>query len=508
MRYRLLVLAATVVGALIGYTVAQRIPDRYQANTVLILSEPGDTTFGGGDVQSTRDRDVYLAKQVEMITSSAVLDRALELLGSDQSVGDVRDALDVAPSANMAGISIAATEGDPRSAAALANSVATAYEQVTGERATAAANRAIAGLEKLRDRYQSELDATPKSPDGQLTTRQQQLAGQIEDLQQREEDITAQVEVSGSAVEYFEQAQPPTAPSQPKPKLAAALGALLGLLTAGTWAWWAAARDQRAESRWDPAGILEAPLLGEVRPLPAPVTAEREPISPIDLDPSLQDAYHLIFAAMEFELARIGGRSVAVTSMNTDDPKTATTLQIASSASQENQNVLLIDADLRLRQLSKHVDVDEVSSERVRKPVRRATQSDERKFLDRLVTTEIGKVLPVALDPPGLGHPPGAHCAVDVQHAMRSIGEMFDLILIDAPALLTSSKALAVAGQADAVVLVVSHRLAFSHLRDIRDRLAFVKSPLIGYVYVRPRTYGWRTLWGVLQAPASPHVSG
>ncbi len=224
MRYRLLVLAATVVGALIGYAVAQRIPDRYQANTVLILSEPGDATFGG-DVQSSRDRDVYLAKQVEMITSSVVLGRALELLGSDQSVGDVRHALDVQPSANMAGISVAATEGDPRSAAALANSVATAYEQVTGERATAGANRAIAGLEKLRDRYQSELDATPKSPDGQLTARQQQLASQIEDLQQREEDITAQVEVSGSAVEYFEQAEPPTSPTQPKPKLAAAVGA-------------------------------------------------------------------------------------------------------------------------------------------------------------------------------------------------------------------------------------------------------------------------------------------
>ncbi len=242
--------------------------------------------------------------------------------------------------------------------------------------------------------------------------------------------------------------------------------------------------------------MLGAPLLGEVRPLPAALTAEREPISPPGVDPNLQDAYHLIFNAMEFELARIGGRSVAVTSASTDDPKTATTLQIGSSASLENQNVLLIDADLRLRQLSKHAVVDEVSSERVRKPVRRVAQSEERMFLDRLVTTGIGKVLPVALDPPGLGHPPGAHCAVDVQHAIRSIGEMFDLILIDAPSLLTSSKALAVAGQADAIVLVVSHRIALSDLRDIRDRLAFVKSPLIGYVYVRPRTHGWRTLWG------------
>jgi hypothetical protein len=82
-----------------------------------------------------------------------------------------------------------------------------------------------------------------------------------------------------------------------------------------------------------------------------------------------------------------------------------------------------------------------------------------------------------------------------VGHALRSIGEMFDLVLIDAPALLSSSKALGVAGQADGVVLVVSHRVALSRLRDVRDRLAFVKAALIGYGYVRPRGLGVRTPW-------------
>jgi Mrp family chromosome partitioning ATPase len=70
-------------------------------------------------------------------------------------------------------------------------------------------------------------------------------------------------------------------------------------------------------------------------------------------------------------------------------------------------------------------------------------------------------------------------------------------VLIDTPALLASSNALGVARQADGVVLVVSHRVSLSHLRDVRDRLAFVKTPLIGYVYVRPRRgLGIRTLSG------------
>ena len=73
---------------------------------------------------------------------------------------------------------------------------------------------------------------------------------------------------------------------------------------------------------------------------------------------------------------------------------------------------------------------------------------------------------------------------------------MFDLVLIDTPALLAASDALGVAGQADGIVLVVPHRVLLHDLRDVRDRLAFVKTPLIGYVYLRPPGLGPRALWG------------
>ncbi len=116
------------------------------------------------------------------MTSTEVLQRAVQLLGSNQSVHDVKDQVSAEPSANLASISIAATTGDPGSAVALANAVGTAYEQVTAERATADANRTIASLEQLRERYQADLDATPKSPDGLLTSRQQQLVGQIANI--------------------------------------------------------------------------------------------------------------------------------------------------------------------------------------------------------------------------------------------------------------------------------------------------------------------------------------
>jgi Mrp family chromosome partitioning ATPase len=493
LRYRRIVVAATLLGAVAGYGIAQMAPVRYQADAVLILSDPGPpSVLGGGDAMASSDRKVYLNKQADIMTSAVVLERALELVGIRQSPSDVRDELNVQPSANMASISIAATSTDPRSAAALANAVGTAYEQVTEERAAADASRAIASLQKRRDRYQTVLDASPGSPDGRLTFRQQALADQIADLLQREQDITTQAEVYASEVEYFEQAEPPTSPSQPKPKLGAVLGGVLGLLAAGAWAWWAAARDQRAEGRDEPARILGAPLLGEVPP---------------ELDPALDDAYHFVVASMEHELAGVGGNSIAVTSVGPGDSRTSTALQIASAASQENRKILLIDADVRTRRLSARVEIDQVASEHNGHgmPVRRGEPAGAKEYTDRLVSTDSGMVLPVASSPTDPGHRAGSDRAVDVRHAVYSIGEMFDLVLIDAPALLASSDALGVAGQADGVLLVVSHQVALSELRDVRDRLAFVKSPLIGYVYVRPRGRGVSTVWGYVTRPLRPH---
>jgi Mrp family chromosome partitioning ATPase len=508
LRYRVIVVAATLLGAVAGYGIAQLLPVRYQAHAVLIVSDPGaPSVLGGGDALTSSDREVYMAKQADIMTSTVVLEGALELLGSRQSVRDVRDDLNVQPSANMASISIAATTSDPRSAATLANAVGTAYGQVTEERAAADANSAIESLQKRRNRYQADLDASPKSADGQLTFRQRQLADQIADLQQREQDITTQAEVYASGVEYFEQAEPPTSPSQPKPKLAAVLGGLLGLLAAGAWAWWAAARDQRSEGRDEPARILGAPLLGEVPRLPAPQAATAKPDTPPRLDPALDDAYHFVVASMEHELAGVGGNSIAVTSVGPGDGRTSTALQIASAASQENRKILLIDADVRTRRLSESVEIAQVASERNghSMPVRRGEPAGAKEYTDRLVSTDSGMVLPVASNPTDPGNPAGSDRAVDVRHAVYSIGEMFDLVLIDAPALLASSDALGVAGQADGVLLVVSHRVALSELRDVRDRLAFVKTPLIGYVYVRPRGLDVRTLWGRV---TRPHVSG
>jgi Mrp family chromosome partitioning ATPase len=101
-------------------------------------------------------------------------------------------------------------------------------------------------------------------------------------------------------------------------------------------------------------------------------------------------------------------------------------------------------------------------------------------------------MLPVPPDGIDPGHPSGFFRGPDFRKALLSIGQLADLVLIDAPALLPVSDAISIAGQVDGVVFVVKHGVSLSQLRDARNRLAFASTPVIGYVFVRRRRSGVR----------------
>jgi len=504
LRYRWLVVAVTVMAAVAGYAVSQVLPIRYEAETTVILRDPGMPAILD-DSRSTPSVDLqaYVAKQADIMVSGVVLTRALRLLRSERPLRDVRRDLDVRPSKDLASVTIRAKAGNADAAVALANAVGSAYQRVTADRASEEADRAIASLEKVKARLQAEIDAGPKDASGHLTAQQETLAKQIADLDQRAQNITTQAALHPSGVELFDRAERPESPTQPKPKLNALLGALLGLIGAGAWAWWAAARHQRAERRDDPAPILGAPLLGEVPRFRArrSLIGKRRP-SLAASDPVVAEAYHFIVASLEHELSSIGGSSVVVTSPAPGDGKTSTTMNIALAAQQENRQVVLIDGDERTRRLSRLCGVPQSLSEGKRLDATFAgdADADHEEYLQQLVRTIVltrcGMVLPVPAD----GIEPGVRSRFfrtpDFRKALLSIGQLADLVLIDTPALLPVSDAINIAAQADGIVFVVNHGILLSQLRDARNRLAFVSTPLIGYVFVRRRGFGARAPLG------------
>jgi Mrp family chromosome partitioning ATPase len=497
-RYRVVIAMVTVLAAIAGYGASKLMPVRYDADAALILQDPGSSVVLGTSGGGSSDLATYLAKQANIMSSREVLQRAVQLAGGGQTLPEVRREVTVEPSKDLASIHIRATAGDADSAAALATAVGAAYKQVTAQRAAQEAQRAILSIARIRQGLQAQFNASvAASPNttGRPDPRQDALASQIALLQQREQEISTQAAVFGSGVELFETADKPEAPSAPKPKILTVLGALLGLIGAGAWAWWAAPRNLRAQKREDPASILEAPLLGEVPEYHAPPLRAGTPIpSPAMLGPVVAEAYHFIVASLEHALSGVGGSTIVVTSAAPGDGKTSTVLNIAIAAQQEQRQIVIVDADERTRRLT------ELCGENGEEP--RATYVgngpvDLKEHLHCLDLADRGIVLPVLPSGTEPEHPAGFFRTSAFRKALLSIGEQADLVLIDAPALLAVADTIAIANQADGVVLVVKRGIRLSDLRNVRDRLTFTGTPLLGYVFNRsgnslepyPRTY-------------------
>jgi Mrp family chromosome partitioning ATPase/capsular polysaccharide biosynthesis protein len=499
-RYRLVIVAVAAFTAVAGCAAALVLPASYEAQANLYLRDPGSAevlTLDGASPQSG-DHAVFMATRAGLAASEAVYGQALQNLGRSGTPDDLRRSVDVAPSADLASLTIRTTSGDPAEAANLANAVGAAYQQVAGERMAAESDAAISRLRVVRAQREAELDSltaqlAQSSGPAQSTLERQALhvANLIGDLQVHEDNVAAQAALYGSGVELFEQAVQPVASSQPTPLMLALLGAVVGLVAAGGWAWWAAGRDRRVEAEDDAETVLGVPLLGETPRLGGTLRDRGGPSSPLDdLDPVAAEAYHFVLTSLRHALARVGGKVVAVVSAGPGDGKTVTALNLALGARREGHEVLLVDADERTRRLSQlcrdgeQFDLISVSHDGEKcaeTAVRRwpPTPQPRPRSPTRATVLQIG---PSERN----GHHPAMFFHSTAFDKMISFtGEPADLVLIDTPALLGVSEAVTIADHADAILMVVNRGTSLADLRRARERLGFTDTPLIGYVLNR-----------------------
>ena len=497
-RYRLVIGAVTAIAAITGCVVSLLLPARYEAQADLYLRDPGSPavlTLGGSSQSQSGDHSVFMATQAEFVGSDVVYGRALHILNRGGTPDDLKRSVVVAPSADLASITIRATSGDPVEAVDLANAIGIAYQQVAGERIAADSKAAIMGLQQVVVQREAEFDALQAQlaqssgpQQAGLQRKALHVGDLIGELQGNQNDIAAQAAVYGSGVESFHEAIPPASSSQPSPLLLALIGAVTGLLAAGGWAWWAAGRHPRVEAGGDAGAILGVPLLGEMPRLEGkPRAAAGSSALSAGVDPVAGEAYHFALAGVEHALSRVGGKVVAVVSAGSGDGKTLTVLNLALAAKREGRKVMLVDGDERTRRLSQlcrdgeHFDVIGVTADgeqRSAVTVRRWPPTPR----PRSAAASRGSVL--QLEP---GERNGHHPAVFFRSTsfgkLISSGEpAADLVLIDTPALLEVSESVTIADHADAVVLVVDQGTSWADLRRARERLAFTDTPLIGYL--------------------------
>jgi Mrp family chromosome partitioning ATPase len=310
-------------------------------------------------------------------------------------------------------------------------------------------------------------------------------------LDTRIEALATQGALYGSGVQLYVAPEVPKVPVQPKPKRNAAIGFVLGLIGAGAFAWWRSETDQRVDDRNAPARILDAPLLGTV-----PVFERVDATGPAPVvnspDSAATRAYEFVASSLSFALEQVNGTKVMFTSANTEDGKTVTVLNTSLASAQDGRSVLLVDADERVRGLTKlsGYELDTGLTDLVNGDV----------TIDEAVKEwSIGDGSVMSLIPGGAALD-GDTAAIFRSERFRSVAKQLgvgrSLVVVDAPPALAVAETTDIASQVDGIVVVVTEGTAVRDLVDVRDRLAMSSTPIIGYVFNRSTASSDRNRYG------------
>jgi len=482
-RYRLGVVTATVLGALVGFGLALSRPPAYQASARVILEDPArESVFGEG--RSTVDFTRYVRNAAEVARSQPVAARTAQLLADGRTATQVRNSYQVEPSITEDLFTVTAVGPTPESAVKLADTVTDAYRDSLAAENQRVADEAIAELDASRQQLRAQIEALDvqlDAPDERFPAIQAErdvLLNQITELERRIQQTQIDADLAGSGVRLVDPAVEARRVS-PQPVRGALAGGILMAVAASALALWRHGQSRTAEERHDPATVLSAPLLGEIPDFRAAGVPGQTPTVTAPMS-SASEAFEFVVASVAYSLRQIGGRCILITSAAPGDGKSVMTLNIAVAAGRDRQ-VLLLDADLRMRGLTRLLDEQSAGLQPLRQEVAAAYAHPVTVRLDD--DTEI-RALPAAES--------SADAAVyfrtpAFRQVLRSAREESDLVIVDSPPILAVAETSAIAGHVDAVVLVVNRGTRLQVLEDVAERLAFVGTPLLGYIFNRGR---------------------
>ncbi len=491
-RHKVLVIATTLLFGAAGWGASHLQPTMYSGEASLVLNDPRTSSIFDEQRQTVIDPARYVRNRAAYMTSTSVLARASELLDGRLNVDQIRSRVTAEPAKELDLVTISALDPTSAGAADLANAVGTAYQleaQEVSEAATAEATEELKnsrrGLRRRIDVLDESLaEAAASNSDTSefaagLNVQRAAASTQLLSLSAQINQVSVDAALYGSGVQLFEKSEPPVSPAQPQPLGAALVAGFLGFLAAMALAWWRTEHRQKADDRLDPAPVLGVPLLGEVPEFSAAGTSGKLPAHEARHTVA-GEAYHFIIASLGFALDDQGGHTVLVTSARPGDGKTITAVNLSIAAMRDGRRVVAIDADERARGLTELTGVPaepgltDLANDDL--PVGLATARMPLGEDDGLSVVPAGHRLP---DPAGFfrtGH---------FRRAITRVKQSADLVVLDSPPLLAVSDTSAIASQADGIVIVVSRGTPLRLLREVRERLEFIGTPALGYVYNR-----------------------
>lgn len=291
-------------------------------------------------------------------------------------------------------------------------------------------------------------------------------------LEPQRADETAVVQIT-----VTDPARVPVAPISPQPMINLVLGLLVGLSAGLAGAVMGQALNQRVQSEDDVRDITDAPVIGHV---PDDPTALRTPLVSGASNNSVRaESLRQIRTNLQFLGSTAERQSYVVTSALAGDGKTLTALNLALTLADAGQRVCFVEADLHRPSVASYLALDEGAG-------LTRVLIGEVSWADVTQTHGTGlDVLPAGETPP---NPSDLLAGARMDHVIGELEQAYDVVIVDAPALLSFTDAVILAKRCTGAIVVVDlgrKAPTRQELAESLEALATVDAVVLGLVLNR-----------------------
>ncbi|HEV8702252.1 MAG TPA: polysaccharide biosynthesis tyrosine autokinase [Candidatus Polarisedimenticolia bacterium] len=300
------------------------------------------------------------------------------------------------------------------------------------------------------------------------------------DLLSRLNDAQLSGQIKISAVRVLDRAEPPGSPTEPQPVRNLMVAVLLGLVLGVGLATLADNLDRRIRNPEEAARYLRLPLLTVIPALDiktevgkgegkAELVAFHRPRS------HAAECYRNLRTSILFSTGRPVPKTILVTSAVGGEGKSTTAANLAFVMTQSGRRVLLVDADLRRPALHRYF-----ARERNRGIVRLLKESCR---LEEAVQASYVEHLDLLLCPSVPSNPSEMLGSDRMVGLIEQFKSRYDVVVIDAPVVISVPDAIIMASRAEAVLMVHRPGAASREMvRHAREKLDEVKANILGLV--------------------------
>jgi capsular exopolysaccharide synthesis family protein len=463
-----------IAAAIVVYFVSSAAGDEYEAKA---LGQIVPTSQASGEILSEEQLLSISNIYQELAETDSVLEIAAEDPKVKGRVGELEDAVEVAPEERVGLLAFVATDDDPEEAAEFANVYAEAFSIYLDRLQIEQRTETLRPIQERIEEITTELAELPSgSP---------QSAGLEVELQALQDRAATETATPGDTMRLVQRAVPSSTPSAPKPNRDALLAFIVALVLGAAAIYLRDLLFDRYRSAEEASRDLGLPLLGEI---------------PKGKGNPALEAFRTLRTAMMLALEQSvrsegngavqasGGSSMLITGAESGCGKSYIAANISRTLAGEGRRVVTVDADLRRPTQHEIFDVPltpGLSDVLVREQAPHVAELTSSVTLPAGSAGTMGELRVL---------PAGEHTGDSVEwlssKRMNAVVEELrganDAVVFDSPPTLVVVDPVVLARYADGVLFVVDSRR--TRRRDARrsvEALRAIGAPLLGFAFNR-----------------------